>query len=465
MREYWGKSLCFMLALGLVCASSAARADFVCQHLDDDHPGVTVRLTDFAELQPSLLDPGLPPSLPGSLFYESRLPRSPRERFASVFMPDWDTYAASYSGRQIDGIDLTSLLADAPAMFGNFFHLGGYFSCSFGSSELPLAGNSGRMSVADNNRALTQDRVYFAYNHFHNASRRTGRGWSGEDGSIRTHNASVDRYTFGVEKTFFDGLWSIELRMPFANTPLFSSSFQYDDEMVYRQFGMLTGSVGNLSVMLKKIMWVGTTGSAVIGLAVETPTGSSVKTFANYFGEDYSFAEEYLVRNRSVYLVPYLGLLLAPQNGFFLQSFLQLSTPTNGNPVHLAYWDSDDPGFVESERVGTLMPLTLFHLDVSGGRWLYRNHCPDGRTRRGVAAVLEFHYATAVSGVDYVDNFSGAPVTDDFEFKTYLADFTVGLHVQFDTNSIARFGAAFPLLDSTRRIMDSELIAQFERRF
>ncbi len=124
MREYWKTSLCFMLALGLVCASSVAHADFVRQHIDDAPLGVTVRLTDFAELQPLLPDPGLPSRMQGGLLDEPRFPRSPRERSASLFMPNWDTYAASYSGRQIDGIDLTSLLADAPAMLGHFYGSG-----------------------------------------------------------------------------------------------------------------------------------------------------------------------------------------------------------------------------------------------------------------------------------------------------------------------------------------------------
>jgi hypothetical protein len=462
MREYWGTPLHFMLVVGLVCASSVAHADLVRQHIDDDPLSVSVRLTDFAELQPSLLDPGSPPSMPGSLFYDPRFPRSPRERFASLLMPNWNTYAASYSERQINGIDLTSLLADAPAMFGNLYHLGGYTGFSFADSELPLAGNSGRMSVADNNRALTQDRVYFAYNHFHNASRRIEINSLNEEDGFRLRKESIDRFTLGAEKTFCDGLWSVELRMPFATTPRYSSSFVDPDESLDLRFGADPGNMGNLSVILKRMLWLGEAGSVVLGLGVETPTGSNLTTFGD-FGD---YRSEYLVQNESVYLVPYLALLFAPQNGFFLQSFLQLSTPANGNPIHLAERDLNDPIFVVSEKRGSLMPLTLFNLNVSAGRWLYRTHCPGGCTRRGVAAVLEYHHATALSDVDEVDIFFAAPFTNDrSRFKDHVADFTVGLHAQLDTDLLARIGAAFPLLDSNRRIMDSEVIVQLERRF
>ena len=57
-------------------------------------------------------------------------------------------------------------------------------------------------------RALPTDRVFFLYNHFHNALRLQTQNTSTTD--------NVDQFTFGFEKTSDDGQWSFELRMPFS---------------------------------------------------------------------------------------------------------------------------------------------------------------------------------------------------------------------------------------------------------
>jgi hypothetical protein len=441
MREYWGKSLCFMLALGLVCASSAARADFVCQHLDDDHPGVTVRLTDFAELQPSLLDPGLPPSLPGSLFYEPRLPRSPRERFASEFMPDWDTYAASYSGRQIDGIDLTSLLADAPAMLGHFYISGMTFLAFdglFAETDVPLAGATGRTQVGDNNKALTQDRIYMRYNHYSQALTADASQFIvGPDRRV----FAVDTYTLGAEKTFCDGLWSLEARMPFAG--------QMD--FVTPNFSVSGGRVGNLALILKRMIYLSEQGSVVAGLGVDVPTGSAAGGHVNL--------TRYMVRNKAVHLLPYLGFLHASENRFFVNGFIQLDVPVNGQPI-----STRDLLFGPSE-LGKFHEQTLLHLDLSLGRWLIRN--PDARLLTGLAFLAELHYTTTMNDSDLV---SGQGLFTDLNFlnpanHVDLLNLTVGLHTEWRNNNLLRVGGSFPLRSGTDRTFDAELQIQLERRF
>ena len=52
-------------------------------------------------------------------------------------------------------------------------------------------------------RPLPTDRVFFDYNHFDQAN-------------ITANGAVVglDRYTLGIEKTFCDGLWSVEIKAP-----------------------------------------------------------------------------------------------------------------------------------------------------------------------------------------------------------------------------------------------------------
>ena len=79
-------------------------------------------------------------------------------------------------------------------------------------TDLPLAGGCGRLNIADNNMALTDDRVYFLYNHFHNALVADANLLGGGD----FRRISVDRYTVGGEKTFVNGDWSVELPCHFA---------------------------------------------------------------------------------------------------------------------------------------------------------------------------------------------------------------------------------------------------------
>jgi hypothetical protein len=448
MREYWGTSLRFMLAVGLLCASSVARADFVCQHIDDDPLGVTVRLTDFAELQPSLLDPSLPPSMPGSLFYEPRLPRSPRERFASVFMPDWDTYAASYSGRQIDGIDLTSLLADAPAMFGHFY--GGGMSLqalyvspmmimgSFTASDIPVAGRCGRTHVGDNNKALTQDRVYLRYNHFHRASTASVSAFG--SGRI-AQDFHLDSYTLAAEKTFCDGIWSLEARMPFAGQMHFSS------------FGSSVsgGNVGNLALILKRMIYLTDRSSAVAGLGVDVPTGSAARGDA--------WGVEYRVNNETVHLLPYLGFLHASENRFFANGFVQLDLPGNSQRISM------NDAFSDASELGKFHEQTLLHLDLSVGRWLMR--APESLSLTGLAFLTELHYTTTLN-----DSNSFSETLGDAWFffhnrarRTDLLNLTIGLHTEWRNNTLLRVGGVFPLRTGTDRTFDSELQVQLERRF
>ena len=67
--------------------------------------------------------------------------------------------------------------------------------------------------IAEDNKALPVNRVYFHYSHFHNAVRlqRTVMG----TGQFR-NSLSLDSYVIGVERVFDQGDSSVEVRMPFG---------------------------------------------------------------------------------------------------------------------------------------------------------------------------------------------------------------------------------------------------------
>ncbi|HID75026.1 MAG TPA: hypothetical protein EYP56_03415 [Planctomycetaceae bacterium] len=68
-------------------------------------------------------------------------------------------------------------LAGIPKMFGDFFGQSGQLAVSYYGEhdvlnvDIPPAGGARRMKVAEDNKAVTMDRVYFVYNHFQNALR------------------------------------------------------------------------------------------------------------------------------------------------------------------------------------------------------------------------------------------------------------------------------------------------------
>jgi len=294
--------------------------------------------------------------------------------------------------------------------------------------ELPPPGGAARMKISENNKALPSDRIYFAYSHFHNAL---------EASASPTVTYPIDRFVLGVEKTFLNGLWSAELRMPLASDFLFSANgFQ-----IGRQ------EVGNLSVIVKRLVWESERSAVAIGMGIETPTGSNLTGTSGL--------SSFEVSNDAVHLSPFIGFLCSPQDAYFYQGFLQVDVPTNGNSVRLG-----------SVELGSYNDQTLLQLDISAGYWLRRN--PAAFTFRGLAVVGEFHYTTTLQNSDVVAGFE--PVTFDFlqvsnpMNRVDIVDFTVGLHAEIGQTRI-RVGGVFPVKTNEERLFDAEVQVQVNRYF
>ena len=147
---------------------------------DDEDATVVFRRVDYEDSQPALPDSQSAPSPRRGEVAQPPPTQTALSRLAPTFTPRRERWANTPSGRRIGNFELSSLLADAPAMLSHFYYSGGvYLMSSFYSGDVPLAGGCGRFSVADNNRALTQDRVYVSYNHFHNAVQRSTVSYAG----------------------------------------------------------------------------------------------------------------------------------------------------------------------------------------------------------------------------------------------------------------------------------------------
>ena len=108
---------------------------------------------------------------------------------------------------------------------------------------------------------MPRDRVYFRYNHFQAATEVD----IFSDSPMGSHShLNIDRFTFGLEKTFFNGQASVEVRVPFSRE--LNSNIDISDIQ-----GVLSNipledyalEFGNVSVIGKVLLWSTPTFSAM----------------------------------------------------------------------------------------------------------------------------------------------------------------------------------------------------------
>jgi hypothetical protein len=348
-------------------------------------------------------------------------------------------------------------LASVPNMFGDcgmttanvtIFNTAGKITS--GEFMLPMVGGSRTAKMAENDIAMPVDRIFFGYNHYTDLFQMQTQPTfpSGAPGQFRQE--PIDRYTMGVEKTFFNTWTSVELRMPFNGS--FNATLP--------SLGVSNGSVGNLAVILKGLLYRGQSLGIGAGLGIDTPTGSD--TVARLGTVNLRF------QNQAAHLLPYLGFLYAPGdpqwgwgNGLFMTGFLQADVATSGNNIQFV-----DPASAMRTSLGKFNEQNLLFADLSVGYWLYRN--PFAERWTGFAVVGEAHYTTSLQDPDLVAGTSGgagAAITNT-SGRFDIVNGTIALQaLMFDASSL-RVGGVFPMGSrQDQRMFDAELQVQFNRRF
>ncbi len=291
----------------------------------------------------------------------------------------------------------------------------------------PSAGTAGvgRSRISENGTVTPQDRIFFDYGFFSRVGFVAG-------------SSEVHRFTPGFEKTFLDGMASLELRLPFASTVgelIFESGATNTDEI----------QLGNLAVYLKALLYeqngLGLSG----GLGVIFPTAES-------FDVVFTGGPLIDIDNDAYHLQPFLGGYYAPGDRFFSQAFVQLDFDVNGNPVAVG------PGGAGLRNVGRLQDSVFLFLDWAVGYWLIRGEqAPvlpvssfheDGRiTQRyhslGFAPTLELHYARSLDDADVINtgNLRIGNFSDDVETLTLI----LGAHLEIGENTNVGLGYATAL--------------------
>ncbi len=328
--------------------------------------------------------------------------------------------AAPVGGRRSLGAVASSYSA-APNMIGDFF--GGTFLLgSLLGATVSLAGGDRRFKVAENVSPIPQDRILFNYNHFHNALL-----------DINDEKQSLDRFTFGFEKTVLAGTSSIEVRLPFGHGLDSSQAFGADDTQ--------GTELGNLALAFKTTLLSGCHWMVSAGTTMTLPTGDD---FALSLGGN---GNDLLIQNEAVHLAPFLGFIAQPNPCWFAQGFVQADFDLNGNDVFTSFG-----GFE-----GTLQDQNLLFIDASIGRWLHRSCDPCARFS-GVAAIAELHYTTTMNDTDGV-----VGISNPFN-RMDILNATGALNFQFGKTSL-RVGGAAPLRQDEEHLFDAEVLVQLNRNY
>ena len=293
-----------------------------------------------------------------------------------------------------------------------------------------------RLNISENNSPLPTDRVYFSYRHFHNASNL--RFYQFEE------SFDVNRFTLGGERTFADGMMSVEMRLPLEQR-LASNRFSYDvsdprlslDPNAFgNDFipfgGGLATELGNISLMFKALLYESRSCALSAGVGVTLPTAQDVEylvttdnglIFPNGTLANSSILLDVFGSNETVYISPYLAWLTRqPNSGFFHQGFLQVEVAANPSSIAVAgngltdFLDAADPNIVTgtfdwftpfpSGRTN-LFAQTLLRLNLGFGYMLVED--PRSDFMKQLTAMLEFHYTTTLQDA----NISSVPISVD----------------------------------------------------
>lgn len=345
-------------------------------------------------------------------------------------------------------------LASVPNMFGDCgmttagITILGNGTTTNAGFMLPMVGGSRTAKMAENDIALPVDRVFCGYNHYANIFEMQSQS-ALPPGPNQFRQEPIDRYTLGVEKTFFDANTSIEVRMPFTGS--FNAALP--------GIAVENGNYGNMAVILKALLYRDDNLGIGGGLGIDTPTGSD--SVARFGTVNLRF------QNQAVHLLPWLGFLYSPGDSqwgwgdsFFFTGFLQFDAAANGNNIRF-----ERPGGGNIANLGKFNEQNVIFADLSAGYWLLRN--PMERLS-GLAIVSELHYTTSVQNPDLVANAAanvGATVTNPSN-RFDVMNGTIGVQALMYDMSSLRVAGVFPFGDRMdQRFFDAELQVQFNRRF
>ena len=327
-------------------------------------------------------------------------------------------------------------LAGAKPMWGDFLGIMPGDSLVINGSGTQVPGGSGfplseggsiairRMKLAENNSPLPVDRWIFGHNFF-NDVRNVG---------------DVNRYVFGIEKTYDEGLASIEIRFPFSSRLADVQSLNVAADEISSNRNT---EAGDLSVIWKRVVAARGEVLTTAGLGLRIPTANDGRVML-------AGNEVFRIEHQSLHLAPFVAMLgVRPEKKMFWQVFVQVDIPANGNPLTTQVTPT------ERETLGVLQDTTLLFADASMGyNWIEER---EGLVK-AVTPMLELHYA---STLNEADSFSfqlgtvGFSVLDE-ALRYNILNLTAALDLKISDRLSVRPAMSFPLRTGSDRLYDFE---------
>lgn len=297
----------------------------------------------------------------------------------------------------------------------------------------------GRMKLAENSSPIPRDRAFVNYSYFDNTP-------------LFPAGVNVNRVTPGFERTIIDGLFSVEVRAPFATT--------LDSDV--KQGGITSTSnaeFGNMTLYFKALLRTENNFALSGGLGVTFPTADDLII------RDVSTGNPVVaVTNKSVHLLPFVGGLYMPDDRLFIQSFLQFDFDTNGNPVQGSDFTSGGSPTGTLTQLGRGNDQAYVFFDLSIGYWIYRDE-NSGRLITGVAPILEYHLNQTISDGDRI---AGAADNVVYDFgqpgDINVSNGVVGLTTELNNRATVTAAYTAPLGGSDQQF-DGEFRLTFNWNF
>lgn len=254
---------------------------------------------------PSAFAPGFAPA---PMFY------SPLGLSAAPWFPSAPPADQEPAGPGLTSLDRFSLVG-IPQMLGDLAPISGQArlgTTAAGANVVRLPWVRG-YKMADNQSPRPLDRVYVAFNFFDDLN-------VGNPSFAGLRDVRIYREYFGIEKTFFDGNASINLRLPVNSISARGT---------LPGLGGSSTAVGDLSILAKFALWQDRTSGDIVsaGMGIGTPTGPSA-----FAGASYARAPN------PPFVQPFVGFIKT-FGYFYTQGFTAIDVPFDSNVVTMYYND------------------------------------------------------------------------------------------------------------------------------
>jgi hypothetical protein len=356
----------------------------------------------------------------------------------------------------------------------------------------------GRLNIAEANSPLPSDRVYYSYRHFEAATPLNVYQYGEE--------LNVDRHTLAFERTFWSGMCSFELRTPLE----YRLSSETTSLLTPAGIDLTSGEarraeLGNISMIFKGLLIEREAFALSGGMGVTLPTAQSVQydlgltgnvDYGNGLTADTISAFNTEFANETVYLLPFMAWLYAPQSRWFHQGFLQFEVAANPSTVTAFgggvyqfsqdgvpfgdYGYSTGPGPVNQPIPvrADLFAQTLMRVNLG---WGYNFWESSKRDRYGrcaadrLAGLFEVHYTTTLqdanlSDIQTADLAINTPANlqtikvGNVNNRVDILNLATGASLLLG-DTIITTGFVLPVRDGADRGFDLEYNAQVQRRF